>query len=411
VKVVFLDGWRKEAVAIGVLAGAFFAHATRAAAREFDPPSSDEITAVRTEREAIPNTLIALKDSGYLTQEEVDASAVVYSTLPPLSQALFLKLAARVTKAGDKSVLSQSDFLGQTLLRNLATTTSMPFHPVLEPQRDAIVADFLLELSNPGELNQASWGVCGTGLIYPLYVDYPAEAARLVGALLAPEVRARFKDGSIVERAPFSLESDMRPGRSTTERLLMSAFMERANGSLHYCNVCDSHYDPNNGTMPHIGLTNLEISTLYRAVFGLPQSWMERRGNPSEVLMSQLSQESKSLSFVPIALKWNSTAVRPQAYRHAASSAITGIQSHKTLLSEGATPVLVDGYHFVLVTKVDHDAGKVFFRNLHGATSYPAGTILSDPPRIVEDPVLGIESMTLAEVAKRLDVVFKAQDK
>ncbi len=408
---VFLDSWRKEAVAISVLAGAFFAHSTRAVAREFDPPPSDEIGATYVERAGPPKALMDLKDSGHLSSQEADVAAVVYATLPSSSEAPFLELVARSKRSGERGLLSDRDFLGQSLLQNLTTITSTPFHPTLEPHRDAILADFFLELSNPGELNQASWGVCGTGLIYPLYVDYPAEAARLVGALLAPQVRARFKDGSIVERAPFSLEPDSRPGRSTSERLLMSAFMERANGSLQYCNVCDSHFDPNNGNMPYSGLTNLEISTLYRAVLGIPQSYMERRHNPSDVLVSQLIQESKSLSFVPVSLKWNSTPMRPQFYRHAAGSSILGAQNHKTLLSEGSTSVTEDGYHFVLVMKVDPSAGKVVYRNLHGASSLPAGTVLSDPPRTVEDPVLGIESMTLPEVAKRLAAVFKPQER
>jgi len=342
---------------------------------------------------------------GTFSEHEARLVETIVASLDEKAGDLFEKVAQRSIGVSQESILLQRDFEGRTLLQNLAEVCGTKFAPSLEVTRHEIVCDLLLEISNPGELNQASWSVCGTGLVYPLYLEYPAEAARLVGALLSPEGRCLLKDGSTLERAPYSLLPDARPGRSVSERLLMSALMERANGELKYCSQCDSHYDPRSGAMPHSGLTNLEISTLYRAVFGTPQAWLQRGANSSGTLMGVVKQESGVRAFVPVVLAWGSSETPIKSFRHVTSEGDNTV--HKSLVSESPTSVQSEGAHFILVTKVDPE--KVYFRNLHGPTKVEKGTKLLNPTRIVEDPASGIESMTRPDFEKYLMVVFKKQ--
>ena len=397
----------KDARIVGLLASAFFTQTSQLSAGENDFPHNSNNTISKKIENQLPDVLQNLKDQGRIAGSNINLAHYTYQSLSEASQKLFCIVANRSTKSASESILSQKDFTGTTLAQTLAQLTSTKFHPLLEPQRNEIIENFLIELGNPGELNQASWGVCGTGLVYQLFQDFPAEAARLTGALLMPEVNCKFKDGSPLERALFTLEPDRSPGRSTTERLLMSALMERANGSLKYCTVCDSHFNPSNGAISHIGLTNLEISTLYGAVFAQPQAWRERP-NTASGLMEFLKEQSTSLSFVPVSLHWSKNEAVPKTYKHALLVPEPSINQHRTLVSEGSSAQKIDENHFVLVVKVEAD--KVFFRNLHGPSSLPKGTILTNPPRILEDPKLGIESMAYNEIANRLLAVFRPQE-
>ncbi len=102
---VYLDGWRREAVAVGILTSAFFTNATRARAMESDPPNAGDVATSPIDQAEDSNPLLTLRDSGHPTHQECAAAYVLYSNLPASYQPTFLNLAARSAKSGVLSVV------------------------------------------------------------------------------------------------------------------------------------------------------------------------------------------------------------------------------------------------------------------------------------------------------------------
>ncbi len=336
-------------------------------------------------------------------------SALIGESLDSEGREYFVELLNRRTKQDKENslALSNTDSAGTQLIDNLLSIALEPVHPRLVHERSILLKGFIHELADPGELNQSTWSVCGTAVLYRLLLDNPSEAARLVKGLISPVGRCRLRDNSLLERAPFSLLPDATPGRSPSERLLMSALMERANGSLQYCGVCDSHFEVIHGNVSHVGLTNAEICVLYKALFNKEFSWMEYPSNSVDSLMSQLKSLTSKHTFTPASIRWNSSVSVPTKFRH---PKITNEEQHesKVLVSQGSVSVNVEGSHHILVTELH--SGRVFYRNSHGKTDLPRGAELSNPPRRVEDPTQGIESMTTEEFKKRIFTVYIEKD-
>jgi hypothetical protein len=347
-----------------------------------------------------------LRGRAGFSEELVNCCAVVGGNLDDETRAFLVELAERKVGRDQHSALLDTDGGGTPLFEHLSSIAEGKIHRSLGACRRELLKEFIHELANPGELNQASWSVCGTAIVYPLFLNSPAESARLMRALVSEEGKCRLKDGSMLERAAYSLLPDDQPGRSISERLLMSAFMERANGHLRYCNVCDHHYDTKHGEIRHTGLTNDEIASLYLAITGIRYSRLEIGYNSSDILFNELTRLAASESFIPLTLKWNRSEVLPTTYRHALK---LSEETHEPMIvvTQSTSVVPVDGYHFVLCLKVTPD--RVYYRNSHGQSSVPAGTELEDPPRRVEDPKSGIESMTVNDFKLRLTAVFKEQ--
>lgn len=387
-----------------ILLASFFpaTHAVKAGDPEKPGPSANISRPVEN-----LETPAAIKNLALPDRERALCSLVFHSLETAKAQEIFLSLAERKDARGQSMLLSE-DSRKIPLYKNIAVLTSMEFHPRLAPERASIVESFLKEISDPGQLNQASWGVCATGLIYVLYEKHPSEATRLLCGLVSPKGNTTLQDGTVFERAYAVLEPDKNPGRTRSEQLMMSGLMERANGTDRYCNACDENFDPVSGTVTGAGLSAIQTASLYRAVLNQKMSWYNLNGNSSDVLMREVIKGTPG--YVPVAIEWTryQNRVETPRRRHIA------IKGEVPSDSENAHHILVSGTevkeagrigsHFCLVTRVESD--RVYFRNLHGPSNHENGTELTDPPRRVEDNTAGIESMTVREFKARVHRVY-----
>ena len=398
----------RSTIAYGILVGALFGAAGKAWGQD-DGQMKEDSSSVASSLLITPplsastDWLQDQKSIGNLSKSLLSKSAILGETLDTEGKGYYLQLLRRTIDKEKHLALVDKDASGAELVDNLLSIAVEPIHPRLISERQTLLKGFIHELANPGELNQASWSVCGTAALYRLYLHHPSEAARLLRGLISVEGRCRLQDGSTLERSPFSLLPDTSPGRSPSERLLMSALMERANGQLRYCSVCDSHFEVTHGNISHIGLTNAEICVLYKALFNKEFSWMEYPANSADTLIGQLHSLTNRNEFVPASIRWNQAEALPQTFRH---PKIVNEEQHesKILISQGSVSVKADGYHHILVTALQ--SGRVFFRNLHGKSEHTPGAELTNPPRRVEDPAQGIESMSIDEFKKRISTVY-----
>ena len=265
----------------------------------------------------------------------------------------------------------------------------------------------MLELTKPGELNQARFGVCGVGLIYELYLEQPAEAARLMTGLLGTESKSKTRTGDSLTLAKYVEAADPTPGRSISEKIFQSALMELANGTeKSYCNHCDEHFNEKNGKIYGVGLYADQIQNLYKSIFGVETELFDKENSKTADLLSLMQKQTPG--FVPVSIRWSSGMAGTRLIRKHITSpdqrGTLGNEPHH-ILAGGSNRHGPDGNHFILVTRVDE--GRVFYRNLHGPSKAAAGSTKNNPQRRVEDPAIGIESMDEKEFLSRLNWVIK----
>ena len=116
-------------------------------------------------------------------------------------------------KIVERSVLFDKDSQGKSLLENVIELASTPTHIGLAPYRNELIASFLSEIGDPGELNQAAWGVCGVSGMYDLYLTQPSETARLFKGLISEEGKVEWKKGVSLVRPRFAIPADTKEGR------------------------------------------------------------------------------------------------------------------------------------------------------------------------------------------------------
>lgn len=345
-----------------------------------------------------------------LTEKQKESAIRLYDCLPEAARTHLVNLLDRtLSHENNIPALISKDFHGTTLLSTLHEIEHAPMAPALESQRDEIMTSFLQELCCPGELNQASWGVCGTSLLYELYLKYPGEGARLMQGLLSEKGAVPLlRKNAILTRAPYALLPDQRPGRSVSERIIMSAFMEYADGNeFHYCTVCDQHFNVNTGESNYRGLRYGHLAYLYKGLYDKEYAYMQhtpgQRGNTPETLYHSITQRLPEM--VQVAIEWRTSEQPKKNYgRHVIGSAMN-TQSIDSNHLQGthestASTQKVSEYHYLHVLKIEGD--RVYFHNLHGPTDLENKTELENPPRRVEDNTSGIESMNISEFKRRL---------
>jgi hypothetical protein len=381
------------------LGGALFVHGFNEEAHaqdKVDPSASQTLVVRETNKDAHAERSAEIATLQTHVEE-------LKELLPTASLAYLEALLSRVT-VGDTLALDSRDFFGASLVENLKALSLAECHPSLKAIRESVLTSFLQELAEPGELNQDRWGVCGVSLIYPLYLEHPAEAARLMCALISQEGRCLLKDGSAFERAPFSMDDDAPGARTHSERLMMSALMERANGALLYCDICDTHFDSHTGQFANGGLTTPQILTLYQAIYGVRYAALSRSVNSADTMRIVLESEARKSRFVPVSIKWMDVEGGGSSYSHKSPSE-SPLIPHRRILSQEIIKSQVQVHHLVLVRDIDES--RVYFRNLHGATPDPKGTLLQNPPRRIEDPQRGVQSMERGEFFQRLAEIYR----
>lgn len=161
--------------------------------------------------------------------------------------------------------------------------------------RGQLVTDLVQEMATPSSINQGPRGTCApTTIAIQLAMDNPAEYARIAAGLASPEGTVELAGGQTLTREDGTAADDG-TGRSVSQRLMGSAFMELANGDRDYKN------DTGDGA----GAWSNDLDKLYEAVMGRSMSDKrldtdEKRADAMDIIDTQL----RAGASVPVALKW-----------------------------------------------------------------------------------------------------------
>ncbi len=147
-----------------------------------------------------------------------------------------------------RGLLRDVDARGGALAGTLEALERGPVAPGLleSPGRERLVGELVLNLADPGRINQGLKGTCAAACVERhLAVSAPAEYGRLIFGLAAPPGEVALRGGGLLVRDERSLR--WAPGeaaRSPVSRLLQAAAMEFAYPELDYRNLEDGYLDP-----------------------------------------------------------------------------------------------------------------------------------------------------------------------
>ncbi len=338
----------------------------------------------------------------------------IFEVLPAQAQSSFLQLCEREAKGEGKVAILSMDFKGESMLDTLGKFCFLDFHPRLEPLREKILVSSLLELAHPEQLNQGSWGVCGTAMIYGLYDRYPAEGARILLGLLRPEGSVSLlKPGEVLYRAPYALVSDQEGTRSTSERVLLSSLMHYAvSPEKTYCKICDVNFDNDTGEIGK-GLTSQEQLRLFQGVYNLSSAdaILIERKNGFEDFEPYLEKYLPGL--LSAGVRWSKKDRERLAddLVHRKDAPRFSREGHFEREDERSLRVKLKDFelhHRVELLDIvgEGESRRVLYRSLWGVSKQAAGTVRENPPRRCEDPERGIWSMPFKAFQDRLSKIM-----
>ena len=285
-------------------------------------------------------------------------------------------------QVGDQPALLDRGADGSTTLDSLHRLATGPIDRAFARSgvsRQELLGSTIQEVARPGEINQHSKGTCTvTSISYALAQRNPAEYARLVQGLTTPEGRVTMRNGEMLERNATGIAPDSATNRSASERLLQSSLMEYGNGSFYnYDNQRDRH----------------------SVVVGAPLQGALRLGRLAGLYEGRASGGSglrlEETQRVQSAVFGGQATLAQGADARAALDGLRGAPPNSATL---AFPWRTSG-HAVTFDRIEGD--RVYFRNPWGGQFLPPGEALDDPPRRMENPMTGLESMSL-EDARRL---------
>jgi hypothetical protein len=332
--------------AAGAAAGAAAAGAAAAAGGAAPNPTRDQFQAT----------------DGYksLSAEQQTQAMTVFDSMDAAGQQNMVTLANR--QVNGKTALLDTDTTGKTLLENLNQIATQPMPQSFADAgvtRESLLASITQEASTPGQINQHDRGTCTvTSMQYMLNSNNPAEYVRLMAGLTSESGQVRLANGDTLSRDADSIAMDSATSRSSSERLFQSAMMQYARGG--------AEGDYSNVTNKDDGLQAGEQERALEALFSngydnYDGTWYNFTPGNEDVL-NRLRDRSPEDTY--IRMHWG----------------------------EGK-----EGGHAVVVDRVEN--GRVYFRNPHG----PGGTqgdVLTNPPRVVEDPANGVQSMSEEDFLK-----------
>ncbi|MDY7227513.1 hypothetical protein [Hyalangium rubrum] len=295
-----------------------------------------------------------------LSTEQQKQALEVFDTMDAAGQRNMVDLAER--QVNGKTALLDTDTTGKTLLSNLHQIATQPMPQSFADAgvtRESLLGSITQEASNPGQINQHDRGTCTvTSMQYMLNSSNPAEYMRLMAGLTSESGEVKLANGDTLSRDKDSIAMDSATDRSSSERLFQSAMMQYAKGGDEddYSNVADKDEGLDAGEQEDA------LEGLFSKGFDNESGSMWNFTPGEEEVLNLLKERSPQDTY--IRMKWG----------------------------EGK-----EGGHAVVVDRVEN--GRVYFRNPHG----PGGTQgdkLEDPPRIVEDPNTGIQSMSEEDFLK-----------
>jgi hypothetical protein len=203
-----------------------------------------------------------------------------------------------------------------------------------------------------------------------LFGLYPAEAARITFGLASKKGVVVLPKGHVLYAEDIGADKS---SRDKVNALVQSAFLELANGDNDYVVENDSHQDPKTNEFRGTGLIISESRLLMEAVFGLDFIATFKIDVGSDEIIERL--KSNKFPIASVSLEWDD---RP---------------SNHMLMFLGFGP-----------------DGRVYLRNSHGYEG-KNGTSLSNPPRIIEDQVTGVFSMSAEDFAKQIYAAITLPEK
>ncbi len=289
-------------------------------------------------------------------------------------------LLALAGQQGGPNALSGRDLRGGTMLTHLATLATAPLGRGIN--RDELLRSTMSEVRTPSTIEQQRQGTCaGTSVTLRLVGKSPAEYVRLIAGVASEAGSTPLANGTTLRRIDESI-TDMKTGRSISERLLQDAFMDVANGSLRYTIATNN------------GLTSPETSRLESAVFNQPHRSVTNVGRnvvPRDANVVEQAWSGLRNAWDFVTFQHNSN--RPMELLRERSGTPT------TIAMRWGTAA--DSNHAVLFTRIEN--GRVYFQNPHGNARRTVGESLTSPPRRVEQG--NVQSMTVAEFERRLFAV------
>jgi hypothetical protein len=341
-------------------AAAEIGKATGKAAAEIGKAAGAAAAGAGAEVKSTRDQLQASDGFKQLSAEQQTQALEVFDKMDAAGQRNMLALTER--QVDGKTALLDTDTTGKTLLDNLHQIATQPMPQSFADAgvtRESLLSSITQEASAPGQINQHNRGTCTvTSMQYMLNSNNPAEYVRLMAGLTSESGQVQLANGKTLSRDADSIAMDSATARSSSERLFQSAMMQYARGGKEgdYSNVADMDE----------GLNASEQERALEALFSkgydnYDGTWYNFTPGNKDVL-NKLKERSPEDTYVR--MHWGEDK---------------------------------EGGHAVVVDRVEN--GRVYFRNPHG----PGGTqgdVLEDPPRVVEDPSTGMQSMSEEDFLK-----------
>lgn len=151
-----------------------------------------------------------------------------------------------------KGLLARSDSLGKSLLGSLLALVDEPMLPSFEevPGRSILLGELVRTIAEPGRITQGMKGTCAATCVETYVAERdPAEYARLVVGLVAPEGKVMLRTGEPLCRDEEALvPTPQEYRRGPVSRLFQVACMEYAYPDLDYRNAEDGQFDGETNT-------------------------------------------------------------------------------------------------------------------------------------------------------------------
>ncbi|MCB0335401.1 MAG: hypothetical protein KDD62_03825, partial [Bdellovibrionales bacterium] len=220
----------------------------------------------------------------------------------------------------------------------------------------------------------------------------------------------------------FAYEPDRTSGRSDSERIIMAACMELANGESHsYCNHCDSNYDNDTGHM-YSGLYDRDIKRLIEALTGETVTVRSTSEHSSQALADSLKKDLAEGKQVFLSMRWRHGSSSSKSHlRHLLPDQELGEdEGHTHAVGPAAPSTNAWSYHQVMALEVKNyrawgqtlqgqmiqfDEPWLHYRNLHRLTQYQPGSELQNPRRRIINRE-GVEAMPLYQIQDRISRTY-----
>jgi hypothetical protein len=171
--------------------------------------------------------------------------------------------------------------------------------------------------------------------------------------------------------------------------------MEYANGpEFDYLAPEDRHRDLYGDRVHERGLYTYEKARILEAFYDQDYAVYERGVMAVENEKGQISKVEHSNNDLMRIMKMELDG--------AIHVGLRWIDAEEGCAEESCTVEVKDAFHAVVVTDVV--PGRVYYRNPHGPSAHAQGTELNSdgPPRRIEDPAIGLESMAYSEFRERI---------